>query len=133
MATINCFEDLRVWQTSRTLCHAIFELTAQVPFKNDWKLRDQINASSGSVMDNIAEGFGRSGNKEFINFLMIANGSIAEVKSQLYRASDRNYIDDEKLQQLLLTIVEIQKMIGALLKHLQNSTYKGQKFKRPES
>lgn len=133
MATINSFEDLRVWQTARNLCREIFELTAHAPFRNDWKLKDQINASAGSVMDNIAEGFGRNGNKEFMNFLMIANGSIAEVKSQLYRASDRNYIDNETMEQQFATIIEIQKMIGALLKHLQNSAYKGQKFKRPDS
>ena len=86
MATINKFEDLKVWQKARILCQEVFELIEKEKFCRDYKLKDQINGSSGSVMDNISEGFGRQGNIEFINFLTISNGSALEVKSQLYRA-----------------------------------------------
>lgn len=83
MATIKNFEDLKVWQKARILCQEIFEIVKEQNFSKDYKLKDQINGSSGSVMDNIAEGFGRQGNNEFINFLTISNGSAMEVKSQL--------------------------------------------------
>ncbi len=88
MATINQFEDLKVWQKSRVLCSEIFSLTLTGNFSKDFGLKDQINRSSGSIMDNISEGFGRKGNLEFINFL----GSACETKSQIYRTFDRNYI-----------------------------------------
>ena len=72
MATINNFEELKVWQKARMLCQEIYEIIEKEKFCKDYKLKDQINGSSGSVMDNIAEGFGRQGNNEFINFLTIS-------------------------------------------------------------
>ncbi len=75
MATIQIFEDLKVWQKSRILSSEIFDLTTAGTFSKDFGLKDQINRSSGSIMDNIAEGFGRKGNAEFINFLTYSNGS----------------------------------------------------------
>jgi four helix bundle protein len=81
MATINNFEDLKVWQKARILCQEVFELIEKEKFCRDYKLKDQINGSSGSVMDNIAEGFGRQGNNEFINFLTISNGSGGKVST----------------------------------------------------
>jgi four helix bundle protein len=93
MATIHRFEDLDVWKKARELENQVFELTKNDKFAKDYGLKDQINRSSGSIMDNIAEGFGRGSNTEFINFLIISRGSAAEVQSQLHRALDRNYID----------------------------------------
>lgn len=95
-------------------------------------LKDQINGSSGSVMDNIAEGFGRQGNNEFINFLTIANGSVMEVKSQLYRAFDRSYFTKDKFEELSLQTDEISKMIFGLIAYLGKSDFRGQKFKARE-
>ncbi|MEP7251300.1 MAG: four helix bundle protein [Ginsengibacter sp.] len=83
MATIQKFEDLKVWQKARLICNEVFLLTTEGAFSKDFGLKDQINRSSGSIMDNIAEGFGRKGNLEFINFLTYANGSACECKSQL--------------------------------------------------
>jgi len=129
MSTIKKFEDLKVWQKARILCQKVFEITQQEPFSSNYKLKDQINGSSGSVMDNIAEGFGRQGNNEFINFLTIANGSAMEVKSQLYRALDRNYITKDKFEELSLQADEISKMIYGLIAYLGKSDFRGQKFK----
>ncbi len=81
MATIQNFEDLKVWQKSRILCQQIFDLITTGKFAKDFALIDQINRSSGSIMDNIAEGFGRMGNREFINFLTYSYASALECKS----------------------------------------------------
>ncbi|MBK9485443.1 MAG: four helix bundle protein [Chitinophagaceae bacterium] len=129
MATIQSFEDLKVWQKSRILCNEIFDLITTGKFSKDFALVDQINKSSGSVMDNIAEGFGRMGNKEFINFLTYTYGSALECKSQLYRALDRKYISKEKSEELFDLIEEIKKMTNALISYLGHSDLKGQKFK----
>jgi len=132
MATIKKFEDLKVWQKARLLCQLVFEIIEYPKFSKDYKLKDQINGSSGSAMDNIAEGFGRQGNNEFINFLTIANGSAMEVKSQLYRAFDRKYIDQQKMDELSQLIDEISKMIFGLIEYLGKSDFRGQKFKARE-
>jgi four helix bundle protein len=129
MATINNFEDLKVWQKARILCQEIYQLIEKDKFGRDYKLKDQINGSSGSVMDNIAESFGRQGNNEFINFLTISNGSVLEVKSQLYRALDRKYLPQTKFDELEQLIDEIRKMITSLIIYLNKNDFKGQKFK----
>ena len=100
MATIQNFEDLKVWQKARLLCKEVFSLTSVGSLSKDFALKDQINRSTGSIMDNIAEGFGRKGNLEFINFLTYSCGSACECKSQLYRAFDRNHITEEKRKEL---------------------------------
>ena len=83
MVKVKRFEDLKVWQLSRELCRNIHSLSLDTGLGGDFSLKRQIDKSSGSVMDNIAEGFGRGGNKEFIYFLSVAKGSLYEVKSQL--------------------------------------------------
>ena len=129
MASIEKFEDLKVWQKGRTLCREIYQLTKTGGFSTDFALKNQINKSSGSIMDNIAEGFGRKGNMEFINFLTYSAGSNSECKSQLYRAADRNYITEEKLNELNTLSDEIGKMISSLITYLGESDIKGFKFK----
>lgn len=88
MATIKIFEDLEIWKLSRQLCQVVFDFTKREIFSKDYKLVNQINGASGSVMDNIAEGFDRGSRNDFVKFLCIAKGSSGEVKSQLYRAHD---------------------------------------------
>lgn len=122
-------EDMKVWQRSRELAVLVFRLSKLKKFASDWELRAQINAAAGSVMDNIAEGFGRRGNREFISFLSIASGSLAEVRSQIIRAHDREYVSSVSLEETLERITEINKMISGLIKYLKQSEQKGQKFK----
>ena len=129
MGKVNSFEDLIIWQKSRILCQKIFILIQNDKFTKDYKLKQQINGSSGSVMDNIAEGFGRNGNKELMQYLMIANGSLMETKSQLYRALDRNYITPEYFSDLQELCDEISKMLYSFLKYLKSTSLKGKKTK----
>jgi four helix bundle protein len=129
MATIQKFEDLKVWQKARLLCKEVFSLTSISSFSKDFGLKDQINRSSGSIMDNIAEGFGRKGNLEFINFLTYSSGSTCECKSQLYRAHDRNYITEEKRKELSDLTDEIAKMITSFIIYLGGTELSGTKFK----
>lgn len=96
MATVRDFEDLACWKKARELENYVYKLTQNCTFKTDFGLKDQINRSTGSAMDNIAEGFGRGSNRELINFLIIANGSATEAKSQLCRALDRKHISQEE-------------------------------------
>jgi four helix bundle protein len=88
MATVRQFEDLEIWQLARELSKKVYILTFQEPLASDFRLKDQMRGSSGSIMDNIAEGFERSSRLEFINSLTISKGEIGELKSQLYRAFD---------------------------------------------
>jgi four helix bundle protein len=129
MATIKNFEDLEIWQLARVLCDNIFNIIDTTALKTDYKLKEQINGSSGSVMDNIAEGFERDGNKEFGQFLSIAKASCGETRSQLYRVFDRKYINEEKFNTLRDNALEISNKIGSFMKYLKNSGYRGSKFK----
>lgn len=129
MATIKRFEDIQAWQIARILCSKIYVIGNETPLCNDYKLKNQINGSSGSIMDNIAEGFGRAGNNEFIQFLEIANASACETQSQLYRLRDRNYISEEVFVELYALANESKNKIVALINYLKTSPLKGVKFK----
>jgi four helix bundle protein len=129
MATVTRFEDLEVWQMARAFAAAIYKLTLQEKFSKEYKLKDQIKDSSGSVMDNIAEGFGRESRLEFINFLSIAKGSINETKSQLYRCLDYNLITKEVFDIHFKDAEIIAAKIAAFMIYLNKSLIKGQKFK----
>lgn len=128
MATIKHFEELEIWKMSRILCTEVYNLIIKTELKNDYKLKEQINGSSGSVMDNIAEGFERNGNKEFRQFLSISKASCGETQSQLYRVLDRNYIDIEKFNELKELTTQLRTKIGSFIKYLNNNEYKGHKF-----
>ena len=125
---IERFEDLEIWQSARELCKYIFIITSKEPFCHDFKLRDQIRTSSGSIMDNIAEGFERNGNKEFVQFLSIAKGSCGECRSQSYRAFDYEYIDNETLNKLINMTTTLSKQIAGFMSYLKKSNLKGTKF-----
>jgi four helix bundle protein len=126
--TIKGFEDLEIWQEARELSKYVFKLSSPEPFKSDYKFRDQMRASSGSTMDNIAEGFCQGGNKEFYQFLSISRGSCGEVKSQFYRAYDYEYIVSMQLDELLERTERLSGKIINLMHHLKTSTNKGSKY-----
>jgi four helix bundle protein len=129
MTTVKRFEDLAIWSSARSLCLMVFKLTSKEYFSRDFSLKDQIRRSSGSVMDNISEGFGRDGNKEFVHFLSIAKASLNEVKSQLYRATDYEYISSEEFDETYKKCDSVAAGISKLMYYLINSNLKGSKFK----
>ncbi len=128
MTKITHFEDLEIWKNAKELCKFVYEITSSEPFSKDFRFRDQIRASSGSIMDNTAEGFERGGNKEFLQFLSIAKGSCGETRSQSYRAFDYGYISKDILDQLLDKTVNIGKQISNFMAYLKKSNYKGSKY-----
>ena len=133
MATITKIEDLLIWQEARVLVKNIFLITSKDKFSKEFFLKDQIKRSSISVMSNIAEGYGRSGNKEFIQFLYISNGSLSELKSQLYISLDFNLISNEELDNFLKDILKIENMIKTFIRKIKNSEFTGIKFKKLET
>ena len=129
MATFKRFEDIIAWQKARELCKIINGFTKKELFSRDFKLVNQIKGSSGSAMDNIAEGFERDGNKEFAQFLSISKGSAGETRSQLYRALDNELISDNEFQKAYNIADEVGKLTGSLINHLKTSELKGEKYK----
>ena len=129
MATITKFEDLEIWQLARELSKEIYELTFIEPIKNDYRLKDQMRGSSGSIMDNIAEGFERGSQLEFINSLSYSKGEVGELKSQLYRSLDNCYINQQLFDDLYSKADIITRKITAFINYLNTSKIRGQKFK----
>ena len=133
MATIQKFEELTAWQKARELCKEIYFVSHRFPAVESEDIKSQLLSASGSVMDNIAEGFDRGGRKEFSMFLGISKGSAGEVRSQLYRAFDRNYISRQEFEALYSIADEIGKMINGLIYYLNHSDIKGSRYKVEEN
>lgn len=132
MAKVERFEDLEIWQLAREICikvHQIFETTS---LGDNYALRNQMDKSSGSIMDNISEGFERNGNREFIQFLSIAKASCGELRSQLYRVLDRNHIDKASFEALYEMVLLESKKISSFINYLSRSEYKGSKFNKQQ-
>jgi len=129
MSTINKFEELQIWKEARELSLKVFHLTNTIHYEKDYRFKAQIRAAAGSVMDNIAEGFERSGKLELVNFLSFAKGFCGEVKSQLYRAKDQAYIPDADFEELYSRYDRLAANIAGFISYLNKSVFKGQKFK----
>ncbi|MBD3724197.1 MAG: four helix bundle protein [Flavobacteriaceae bacterium] len=128
MATINKFEDLEIWIEAKRLAKKIHTISLETELKNDFRLKDQVKASSGSVMDNIAEGFERDGNMEFRQFLSIAKGSAGETRSQLYRILDYGYINQAQFDELKNDYEKLSGKIKNFINYLNKKDFKENKF-----
>ena len=128
MAAVRDFEELTIFQKARELSKKIYPITQRGDFKNDFRFVEQIRAAAGSIMDNIAEGFERTGNKEFLNFLYIAKGSCGEVRSQLIRANDIGYLTPEEYDELYTECRKLSAGIMNFIKEIKSSEKVGAKY-----
>ena len=129
MSAVRDFEELAIFQKARELSKKIYPVTNREGFKSDFRFVQQIRAAAGSIMDNIAEGFERGGNKEFLNFLYIAKGSCGEVRSQLIRANDVGYLTEEEYNELYTECRKLSAGIMNFIKEIKASDITGAKYK----
>lgn len=129
MSKIQRFEDLEAWKISREVTKEIYHVSANEKFIRDYGLRDQIRRAAVSIMSNIAEGFERDGDKEFVQFLYIAKASCGEVRSQIYVAFDQNYISESEFNLIYAKVIENSRVISGLIKYLKQSDLTGTKYK----
>lgn len=119
--SIERFEEMKVWQDARMLTKSIYDLTQSKPFSSDFGLRDQTQRASVSVMSNIAEGYERDSNREFVKFLSYSKGSIGEVRSLLYVALDNGYIDQKKFDAVYAQCENIAQQLSNFMKYLRKT------------
>lgn len=119
MAAVQKFEEMEVWQLSRTLVKNIYRVSSSGSFSKDFGLKDQLRRASISILSNIAEGFERSGNREFVHFLYVAKGSAGELRSQLYAAPDQAYVSETDFKELTGEAELIARQLSGLIKYLQ--------------
>ena len=119
MAGVKRFEDIEAWQRARELTRKIYQITSVGEFAHDFGLRDQIRRAAVSIMSNIAEGFERRGDKEFVRFVSIAKGSCGELRCQLYIALDQGYLEKGQFESISQDAVEVGRMLSGLMKYLE--------------
>jgi four helix bundle protein len=129
MAGFRSFEEITAWQVARELVREIYKVTSSGDFAKDYGLKDQVRRAAVSVVSNIAEGFERGGNKEFIQFLYLAKGSCGEVRTQLYLSRDLGYLTEETFQNLRQIAARTSELIWGLIRYLKETELKGNKFK----
>jgi four helix bundle protein len=130
MGAFRSFEEITAWQVARELVREIYQATGSGKFAADFGLKDQIRRAAVSVVSNIAEGFERGGNKEFIQFLYHAKGSCGEVRTQLYLSRDLEYLTEDTFQDLRQVVVRISELIWGLIRYLKASELRGDKYKK---
>jgi four helix bundle protein len=129
MSKIHKFEDILAWQKARELTREIYTHAKAGLFAKDFGLRDQVQRAAVSIMGNVAEGFDRGGDKEFIQFLSISKGSCGEVKSHLYVALDQQYVNSTQFDQLYKSADEVGRLLAGFMAYLKQSDLRGRKFK----
>ena len=129
MARIRKFEDIESWKRARKLANEIYSVTTVGKFTRDFGLRDQIRRASVSILSNIAEGFERGGDKEFLQFLSVAKGSCGETRAQLYVALDQAYISTAEFETLFQSATEVSQLISGLMRYLRQSSLRGSKYR----
>ena len=128
MSKIERFEDIDCWKKARELTKSIYSISLGLKFSKDFPLRDQLRRASISILSNIAEGFERDGNKEFVQFLSIAKGSCGEARAQLYVALDQEYITDAQFRSTSEMAIEVSRMLSGLIKYPRQSEMVGRKY-----
>lgn len=131
MAKIERFEDIESWRLAREVTNLIYEASSTGPFSKDFALCNQIRRASISILSNIAEGFERDGNKEFLHFLAMAKGSCGEVRAQLYIAHDQNYLDAAAFADINAKLVETSRLLAGFIRYLRQTDLQGSKFRQP--
>ena len=126
---IKKFEEIESWKKARQLTNQIYETTTTGKFARDFGLRDQMRRASISILSNIAEGFERGGDKEFLQFLAMAKGSCGEVRTQLYIAFEQHYLSKELFEQLVESAAEVSRLLSGFMKYLSDSAFRGSKFR----
>jgi four helix bundle protein len=130
---ITRFNDIEAWKESRKLVKLVYTaINASEKFQKDYRLVNQIQGASVSVMSNIAEGFSRKSNKEFAQFLFISKSSAAEVQSQLYVALDLDYITKETFRQVYDQVEVVSKLNSGFIKYLRSQFNKPNKPNKPK-
>jgi four helix bundle protein len=129
MAKIIKFEDIESWKLARSFTKEVYNITATGKFARDFALRDQIRRAAVSILSNIAEGFERGGDNEFLQFLSVAKGSCGEARAQLYVALDQGYIAASEFQSLSNSASEVSQLISGFLKYLRQSNLRGSKYR----
>ena len=127
--TFNRFEDIAIWTRARAVCREVYEVTRRGEFRLDRGLSGQLQRAAVSVMANVAEGAGRGGNREFVQFLVIARGSAAEVRSHLYVALDAGYVDADTFERQATEVRQIECMIGGFIVRLRATPHNGSRTK----
>jgi four helix bundle protein len=130
MAKIERFEDIEAWKVARLLTDKIYSVSADGAFSRDFGLRDQLRRAAVSVMSNIAEGFERGGDKEFIQFLSLAKASSAEARSHLHVALDQGYLTQQQFEELKNQTEVVGKMLSGFMNYPRKSDYRGSKFRQ---
>jgi four helix bundle protein len=129
MAKIERFEDIEAWQQAREITRLVYKVSSKGGFAKDFALVNQIRRASVSILSNIAEGFERNGDKEFVQFLTIAKGSCGEVRAQLYVALDQKYIEEKDFLEIMEQLTQTSRMMSGLINYLKQSDLKGSKFR----
>ena len=129
MAKIERFEDIQAWKLAREVSKLIYEVTSVGRFDRDFALKDQIRRASISILSNIAEGFERGGDKEFVQFLAVAKGSSGELRAQLYVALDQLYFTETEFKQISEKVTALSRLLSGIIKYLQSSDLRGSKYK----
>ena len=130
MGKLERFEDIESWKLAKEAVNLVYAATRAEAFSRDFALCNQIRRAGISILSNIAEGFERSGNKEFIQFLSIAKGSCGEVRAQLYIALDQNYLDEATFEKISDKLLATSRLISGLMRYLQQSELRGSKFQQ---
>ena len=128
-SAVRSFEDLVAWQLARELVKEVYRVTSSGNFSRDFGLRDQVRRAAVSVISNIAEGFERHGNKEFIQYLYQAKGSCGEVRTQICLAQDLDYLTEDTFDRLHELVTRTGQITSGLIRYLAQSEMKGNKFK----